>query len=110
MYIPERGDFLYVNFNPQKGSEQAGMRPAIVLSPLAFNKGKFIVVCPVTSQIKNYPFEVKIPDGLKVHGVILTDQLRTLDWRARGVSFIDKAPKELIEECLDKISMFLPLK
>lgn len=84
VYIPERGDLVWVTFDPQAGHEQAGHRPAIVLSPKAYNgKVGLALMCPVTSQVKGYPFEVAIPDGLPVKGVILSDQVKSLDWRAR---------------------------
>lgn len=105
--IPDKGDIVYLNFSPQSGHEQAGHRPAIVLSPKAFNAGNFIAVCPITSKIKEYPFEVLIPSGLKVKGAILTDQLRTMDWRSRQLKFICKAPNQIVQECMNHISLYL---
>lgn len=107
-YIPERGDIVYINFSPQTGHEQAGVRPAIVLSLKPFNSGKFIVACPITKKEKGYPFEVKIPKGINVQGVVLSDQIRSLDWRARNVTFVCKSPTETLHECLEKISLFVP--
>lgn len=98
-YIPEKGDIVFMNFNPQFGHEQAGHRPAIILSPQIFNKGTFLFACPITKQEKGYPFEVKLPNNLSVQGVILTDQLRSLDWRPRKLTFKCKAPIETLEEC-----------
>lgn len=104
----ERGDLVYVNFNPQAGHEQAGRRPAIVLSPKNFNQTTgFAVVCPITSQQKSYPFEVALPDGLAIQGVILTDQVKSLDWRARRFQVVDQAPEIIVSECLDYIHTFL---
>lgn len=105
--IPKKGDLVYLNFNPQLGREQAGHRPAIVLSETLFNKGTFITVCPITEQEKKYPFEVKIPEGLKIKGVILTDQVKNLNWRARNLKIVDKAPEELTRLCLRYISRYL---
>ena len=107
MSIPDKGDLVYLNFSPQSGHEQAGYRPALVLSPKLFNQDTFVVVCPITSQEKGYPFEVKIPNGLDVNGVILTDQPRSLDWRSRGLKIVDKAPSATVEECMGLISTFL---
>jgi mRNA interferase MazF len=103
-YIPERGDLVWLNFSPQEGHEQAGMRPALVLSPQAYNqKSSLMLVCPVTSKIKGYPFEVLVK-AKKIKGAVLADQLKSIDWRARKASFIEHAPhltlsrtKELIE-------------
>lgn len=108
MRAPDRGDLVYVNFYPQAGHEQAGRRPAIVLSPKAFNEvTKFAVVCPITSREKGYPFEVKLPKGLPIVGVILADQVKSLDWRARRFRIEGHAPEEVVQECLDLIHTFL---
>jgi len=102
-YVPERGDFVWLEFSPQAGHEQAGHRPAFVVSPQAYNKKTGLaVVCPLTSQVKGYPFEVLVPVGLKAKGVILSDQLKSLDWQARHAKFIDKAPSALTAEVLAK--------
>ena len=88
-YAPERGDFVWIRLTPQAGHEQAGRRPALVLSPQAYNdKVGLALFCPVTNQVKGYPFEVQIPADLSVSGVILADQVRSLDWRARQAEFI----------------------
>lgn len=108
MQVPDRGDLVYVNFHPQAGHEQDGRRPAIVLSPKAFNEvTKFAVVCPITSREKGYPFEVKLPEDLPIQGVILTDQVKSLDWRARRFRIEGRAPVEVVQECLDLIHTFL---
>jgi mRNA interferase MazF len=84
-YVPERGDVVWITFNPQAGHEQAGYRPAVVLSPKTYNgKVGLALLCPITSQIKGYPFEVEVPEGLSVNGVILSDQVKSLDWKARN--------------------------
>ena len=106
-YIPDRGDCIWLNFTPQAGHEQAGKRPAIVVSPKSYNKktGLFIV-CPITSKVKGYPFEVSIREG-KLSGVILSDQIKSLDWRARKAKYIQKANKEIICEMIDKINLIV---
>lgn len=95
--MPERGDFIWLNFDPQAGREQAGRRPAIVLSAGFYNvAAELAVVCPITRQSKGYPFEVSIPAGLAVTGVVLTDHVRSLDWRERRAEYIDRAPAPVI--------------
>ena len=105
-YVPERGDVVWLEFNPQSGHEQAGRRPAIVLSPKRFNEVTgFIFCCPITSKIKGYPFEVKI-EG-KVSGVALSDQIKSLDFRARNAKYIQKAPRSVVDEIIAKIKLVL---
>jgi len=107
-YIPNRGDIVWITFNPQAGHEQAGRRPALVLSPAAYNgKVGLAILCPITSQIKGYPFEVIIPDGLKIHGAILSDQVKSLDWKAREAEFVSKLPANTMNEVLKKIGALL---
>lgn len=104
----DRGDLVWINFNPQAGHEQAGRRSAIVLSPKAFNETTgFVSVCPITHTIRGWGYEVLLPNGLVFNGVILTDQIKNLDWRARRIDIVGKAPNEVINECLDKIHTFL---
>ncbi|GAA2623564.1 MULTISPECIES: type II toxin-antitoxin system PemK/MazF family toxin [Bacillus] len=118
--VPERGDFVILNFDPQAGHEQAGRRTGIVLSPKLFNESTgFAVICPITNQEKDYPYEVKLPEegipvpgGSPVTGVILVDQERTLDWRARRIRILrshedDEQILDIIDECLAKIATFL---
>lgn len=106
--FPERGDLVYINFNPKSCHEQAGERPAIVLSPYDFNIGTgFAVVCPITNQVKGYPFEVPLPNDLIITGVILADQVKSLDWRARRMSFKDVAPTDLVQYVRDIISTYI---
>ncbi|MBO8155849.1 MAG: type II toxin-antitoxin system PemK/MazF family toxin [Bacillaceae bacterium] len=108
MHIPKRGDIVYLDFHPQSGHEQSGRRPGIILSPEAFNQATgFAVVCPITRQQKGYPFEVPLPAGLKIEGVILADQIKSLDWKARNICIEDEAPSWVIDNCLDKIHTFL---
>lgn len=107
-YVPERGDVVWISLNPQAGHEQAGRRPALVLSPKSYNdKVGLAVFCPITSQIKGYPFEVKIPDGLDVTGVILADQVKSLDWRARNADFLCTLPNPTVTEVLQKLNTLL---
>jgi len=106
-YVPKRGDIVWLTFDPQAGHEQAGRRPAFVLSPDAYNRetGLFLA-CPVTSRIKGYPFEVALPTGLSVSGVILADQIKSLDWKARKAAFADRTPDAVIQ---DVLALVLPL-
>jgi mRNA interferase MazF len=107
-YIPDRGDVIWITLNPQAGHEQAGRRPALVISPDAYNrKVGLAIMCLITSQIKGYPFEVKIPDGLKISGVILSDQIKNLDWKARNAEFICKLPDEVTKEALKKLNTLI---
>ena len=92
-YAPERGDVVWLSMDPRTGHEQAGHRPALILSPMAYNrKVGLAIVCPITSRRKGYPFEVEIPQGLAASGVILSDRARNLDWRAREAEFICRLP------------------
>lgn len=97
--MPDRGDLVWLTFDPQAGHEQAGRRPAVVLSPATYNgKTDLAICCPVTSNQKGYPFEVALPEGLPVSGVVLSDQLKSLDWIVRRAEFIAALPgKELLE-------------
>lgn len=104
-YIPERGDVVWLQFNPQAGHEQAGHRPALILSPKSYNeKVGLILACPITNQKKGYPFEVELPEDLDVSGVILSDQVKNLDWNARKASFIAKLPQDIVDDVLDKLN------
>ena len=103
-FIPQRGDIVWINFTPQAGHEQSGKRPALVISPLTYNKKVGLALfCPITSQIKGYPFEVMIPDGNLIRGVVLADQIRSLDFNSRKVQFISKLPVANTNEVLNKI-------
>ena len=97
-YIPNRGDIVWLNFTPQAGHEQRGLRPAIVLSPKIYNEKTSLCICfPITSKIKGYPFEIPLPKDLPISGVILSDQIKNLDYVKREISFICKAPNSVIE-------------
>jgi len=105
---PERGDLIYLDFNPQSGHEQTGRRPGIVLSPKNFNEATgFAIVCPVTRQQKGYPFEVPLPEDSVFEGVILADQIKSLDWRARHTQIEGQATPTVVEACLTLIHSFL---
>ncbi len=107
-YVPERGDVVWISLNPQAGHEQAGRRPAVVVSPRAYNsKVGLGLFCPITSQAKGYPFEVVIPDGLPVRGVVLADQVKSLDWRAREAEFAARLPPASRAEVVGKLAVLL---
>ncbi len=107
-YVPQCGDVVWITLNPQAGYEQAGRRPAVVLSPQNYNgKTGLAIFCPITNQIKGYPFEVIIPAGLSVAGAILSDQVKSLDWRARNAELICTLPTDTISEVLQKLGTLL---
>lgn len=107
-YVPDRGDVVWLQFDPQAGHEQAGRRPALVVSPRRYNgRTGLALVCPFTTQVKGYTFEVAAPEGCKVTGVVLADQLRNLDWRARKADKFDEVPAETMAEVLAKIGALL---
>lgn len=106
---PDRGDVVWISFDTQAGHEQAGRRPALVLSPARYNgKVGLALLCPVTSRIKGFPFEVAIPSGLPIAGVVLADQVRSLDWRSRRAERICTLPEPTISEVLAKLATLLP--
>ena len=105
---PKRGDAVWIDLNPQAGSEQAGRRPALVVSPRTYNgRVGLALLCPITNHAKGYPFEVAIPDGLRVTGVILADQLKSLDWRTRKADFIATLPADTVEQVIEKALLLL---
>ncbi|MGB6338891.1 MAG: endoribonuclease MazF, partial [Candidatus Aminicenantaceae bacterium] len=109
--IPDRGDIVWLEFNPQAGYEQAGHRPALVVSPKTYNeKVGLALFCPVTSNVKGYPFEVVLPEKYKVSGAILSDQIKSLDWQVRKAKWMASAPKEVLEEVLAKILTLIGLE
>jgi mRNA interferase MazF len=104
LYVPDRGDVVWLQFNPQLGQEQAGHRPALVISPKAYNgRVGLALLCPITSRVKGYPFEVKLPAGGPVKGAILADQIKSLDWRARAAQRIDQVAPGVMAEVLAKV-------
>ncbi len=107
-YVPDRGDAIWLEFNPQAGHEQAGRRPALVLSPQSYNeKVGLLICCPITNQIKGYPFEVQLPADIGVTGVVLSDQVKSLDWKARKAAFIAHAPDDVVKDVLVKLHTLL---
>ncbi len=107
-YIPDRGDAVWIQFDPQAGHEQRGHRPALVLSPVSYNgRTGLAILCPITSQEKGYPYEVRLPDDLKLSGVILADQVKSLDWRVRKAAFICKVPKTTTTEVIQKLATLI---
>ena len=103
-YVPEPGDLVWLNFDPQAGREQAGRRPALVLSARRFNlRTSVAFVCPITTKVKDYATEVILPPGLLVNGAVLCEHMRSLDWRARKILFISKAPTEVLDEVRELI-------
>ena len=110
VYVPDRGDVVWLAFTPQAGREQAGRRPAVVLTPQRYNdKAGLAICCPVTSQVKGYPFEVTLPAGLPVSGVILADQVKSLDWRSRRAALIARLPDDVLEDLLLMLGTVLGL-
>lgn len=107
-YVPQRGDVIWITLSPQAGHEQAGRRPALVLSPVTYNgKVGLAILCPLTNQIKGYPFEVSVPAGLSITGAILADQVKSLDWRTRSAEFICSLPRGTVAEVLQKLAALL---
>ena len=108
-YVPDAGHIVWLEFSPQAGHEQAGRRPGLVLSPRSYNeKSSVALFCPITSKIKGYPFEVLLPPSMRVTGVVLSDQVRSLDWRARRARFEEQAPAQVVREVKEKLSVLLP--
>ena len=107
-YIPNRGDVVWFTFDPQAGHEQAGVRPAVVLSPKSYNeRSSLIIVVPVTRQIKGYPFEVVLPEDLPVAGAVLADQIKSVDWRARQARFICALPANTVNDVLKRAAVLV---
>ena len=107
-YVPQRGDVVWITLSPHAGHEQAGRRPALVLSPSSYNaKVGLAVFCPLTSQIKGYPFEVRLPAGLRVTGAVLADQVKSLDWCARNAELACRLPPQTVAQVLEKLGTLL---
>ena len=103
-YVPGRGDAVWLTFDPHAGHEQAGRRPAIVVSPKPYNvRSGLALFCPITSHVKGYPFEVLLPEELPIEGAILSDQVRSLDWRVRKAARICTLPSATIDEVVGKL-------
>jgi mRNA interferase MazF len=106
--VPDQGDAVWLTFDPQAGHEQSGRRPAVVLSPRAYNaRAGLAIFCPISSQIKGYPFEVVLPEDLPVAGAVLADQVRSLDWNARRAARICRLPADAMSEILGKLEPLL---
>src|SRR5437763_17081564 len=107
-YIPKRGDAVWITLDPHAGHEQAGRRPALVLSPSAYNgRVGLALFCPITSRAKGYPFEVPLPEGFPVAGVMGADQVKSLDWRARQATRIGAVPAEVVAEVMSRLQTLL---
>jgi mRNA interferase MazF len=106
--VPERGDIIRLELNPRIGSEQAGYRPALIISPVDYNRiSQLILICPITSRQKGWPFEVVLPASLQTYGVILVDQLKAIDCQARNAHFVEKVSAVVIDEVLAKLETLL---
>ena len=109
-YVPERGDLVWLTSDPQAGREQARRRPVLVLSPGPYNRrARLALVCPITSLTKGYPFEVALPEGLPMSGVVLADHVKSADWSARRAQFVAKAPTAVVAEVTAKLKPLLGL-
>ena len=107
-YVPARGDIVWLNFSPQAGHEQAGRRPALVLSPRSYNdRTGLALLCPVTTAVKGYPFEVPLPQGGDITGVVLSDHIKSLDWRARQAGLATQTTPRVVEQVLEMIGTLL---
>ncbi len=110
-YIPDVGHVIKIDLEPIAGHEQGGWRPAVVLSPVAYNgKTSLVVAVPVTNQAKGYPFEVRLPGMMKTTGVVLADQIRNLDWRARRGKFVEVAPPEVVRAIHERLVLLLEIR
>ncbi len=107
-YVPERGDVVWLQFDPQAGHERAGKRPALVISPMGYNgRVGLALLCPITSHRKGYPFEVALPPGFKIQGVVLADQVKSLDWQVRHAERVDRVPPDVLDEAVGKIRVLI---
>ncbi len=107
-YVPSRGDIVWLNFNPQAGHEQAGRRPALVLSPKSYNETTGLaLLCPVTTAAKGYPFEVLLPPGGDITGAVLSDHIKSLDWRARHADLATRTTPRVVDQVLQMIGVLL---
>lgn len=107
-YVPDRGDVVWLDFDPQAGHEQAGHRPALVLSPASFNEAAGLaLLCPITNTVRGYPFEVSLKEAREVSGVVLADQVKSLDWRRRRAQHIETVPEAITAEAIAKVQSLL---
>jgi mRNA interferase MazF len=108
--VPDAGDLVWLTFDPQTGREQRGRRPALILSPRAYNsRTELALACPITSRVKGYPFEVLLPDEGPVKGAVLADHVRNLDWAARQVQFVKKAPQDIVADVRERLRVLIGL-
>lgn len=109
-YVPDAGDLVWLTFDPQAGHEQRGRRPALILSPRIYNaKALLAIACPITSHAKGYPFEVPLPAGNKLTGVVLADHVKNIDWNARRVEFAGRAPADVVTDVRERLRVLLGL-
>ena len=109
-YVPDAGDLVWLTFDPQAGHAQRGRRPALILSPRAYNaKARLAIACPITSHVKGYPFEVALPPDGTIAGVVLADHVKNVDWRARRIVFEGKAPTETLTDVRERLRVLLGL-
>ncbi len=109
-YVPDAGDLVWLTFDPQAGHEQSGRRPALIVSPREYNaKARLALACPITSQVKGYPFEVSVVGGGSIAGVVLADHIKNLDWHARKAVFEAKAPAGILAEVRERLRPLLGL-
>jgi mRNA interferase MazF len=107
-YVPDAGDFVWLTFDPQAGHEQSGRRPALILSPKTYNqKAGVAIACPISTRLKGYPFEMAVPEECRVSGVVLSDQVKSLDWKERGAEPAGKAPVAVVEQVLARLAPLL---
>ena len=109
-YVPDAGDLVWLTFDPHAGHEQRGRRPALILSPRAYNaNARLAIACPITSQVKGYPFEVALPADGKITGVVLADHVKNVDWQARQIVFEAKAPADIVTDVRERLRVLLGL-
>ena len=109
-YVPDAGDLVWLTFDPQAGHGQRGRRPALILSPRAYNRrARLAIACPITSQVKGYPFEVLLPPGGTIEGAVLADHVKNLDWQVRRAVFEAKAPVEIVTDVRERLRVLLGL-
>ncbi len=109
-YVPDAGDLVWLNFDPQAGHEQTGRRPALVLSPKDYNlRAGLGLFCPVTNQSKGYPFEVPLPGDCEISGVILADHVKSSNWKARQIRRIGRVPQAILDEVVGRLAPLLGL-
>ncbi len=110
VYVPDQGHIVKINLDPRTGHEQAGWRPALVLSTAVYNKIGLAIVVPITNQVKGYPFEVPVPAGLATTGVTLSDAVKSVDWKARRTRFIEIMPPGPLKAVQDHLMLLLGLQ